>query len=180
MKDGGEEKRQKHLLLKLYLNRSHCFIKLHMPKKACLDLQKVLSMEPRNAKALYRMGRAKRMLGNNSEAEMSVDLLNNCILALTCIFVSTRYLKRAQKLAPNDESIGHELVSLDAQIRKEREAQRILYQKMFPGKANRAEKSRDVRNASISGLEEEFFTELESQMKGRITSTHSSSITFFL
>ncbi len=56
LRNDQDEKQQKHLVFKLYLNRSYCFIKVHMPKKACLDLQKALEMQPYNAKALYRMG----------------------------------------------------------------------------------------------------------------------------
>ena len=61
--DDAEEERQLRLLLKLRLNRSQCLIKLCWPKKACLELQKALEMDGKNAKALFRMGRAKKMIG---------------------------------------------------------------------------------------------------------------------
>ena len=61
--DEAEELRQLRLLLKLRLNRSQCLIKLCWPKKACIELAKALEMDPKNTKALFRMGRAKRMIG---------------------------------------------------------------------------------------------------------------------
>ena len=62
--DEAEELRQLRLLLKIRLNRSQCLIKMCWPKKACIELAKALEMDPKNAKALFRMGRAKKMIGN--------------------------------------------------------------------------------------------------------------------
>ena len=67
--DEAEELRQLRLLLKLRLNRSQCLIKMCWPKKACIELAKALEMDPKNAKALFRMGRAKKMIGNDSNFE---------------------------------------------------------------------------------------------------------------
>lgn len=105
------EKRQQRLLMKLYLNRAHCYIKIQWPKKACLVLQDALVIEPKNAKALYRMGRAKRMLCNFAE--------------------SRRYLVRALNVEPNDETIGRELADLDKQLKREQDNERALCSRMF-------------------------------------------------
>ena len=69
MANDEEEERQKKLRLKLLLNRGHCLIKMHWPKKACIDLQKALELDENNAKALYRLGKAKRILGNVNDAK---------------------------------------------------------------------------------------------------------------
>ena len=68
LKDEEDENAQKRLLKKLWLNRSYCYLKINHPKRACLVLQDALSEFPREAKALYRMGKAKKMLANYEES----------------------------------------------------------------------------------------------------------------
>ena len=72
--DEAEELRQLRLLLKIRLNRSQCLIKMCWPKKACIELAKALEMDPKNAKALFRMGRAKKMIGT----QISLPYLIKC------------------------------------------------------------------------------------------------------
>lgn len=43
LKNDQEQNRQRQLLTRLCINRSICCIKIHRPKSACLDLQKVCS-----------------------------------------------------------------------------------------------------------------------------------------
>ena len=92
--------------MQLYLNRAHCYIKIHAPKKACLDIHKVLYINPKNAKAFYRMSKAKRMFGSLSEAK--------------------GYLLKAQRLRPDDADIGAELESLDMQMNRVRILSNII------------------------------------------------------
>lgn len=106
-----EEREQKKLILKLYLNRALCYLKLQWPKKACLALQKALEIDNNSAKAMYRMGRAKRMLCDYKEAR--------------------RYLIRALNIEPSNSDIGRELSSLDELMRQQDEDERALYQRMF-------------------------------------------------
>ncbi len=50
-------------------HRSHCLLKLNRPKKACVTLQNALDLDRHNVKALYRMGKAKYLIGNDSAWE---------------------------------------------------------------------------------------------------------------
>ena len=98
------------LLLKLLLNAAHCYIKLQWPRKACTACKEALQIEE-NTKALYRFGKAKRML-EDLEAARSL-------------------LIKAQRKAPHDMSISDELRSLEDQVVKEREKEKLLCTNMF-------------------------------------------------
>ena len=106
-----EEEKQKHILLKLYRNRGLCYTKVNWPKKACLVLQDAMVITETDAKLNYRMGIAKRMLCNYKDAR--------------------KYLMKSLQAEPGNAEIGAELASLDQIIKKERDAQRIMCQRMF-------------------------------------------------
>ena len=110
LKNDEEEERQKHLLVKLYLNRAHCYLNIQWPKKACLALQSALDLEPDNAKALYRMGRAKRDLANFDDAR--------------------RFFLKAQAVS-DDPAIGRELTSLNKYLKDDKNNQKALYKRMM-------------------------------------------------
>ena len=114
------------------LNRALCYLKLQWPKKACLALQKALDIDNNSAKAMYRMGRAKRMLCDYKEAR--------------------RYLIRALNIEPSNSDIGRELSSLDELMRQQDEDERALYQRMFQApkqRNNTSYPSQRVRFLSI-------------------------------
>jgi FK506-binding protein 6 len=73
-----QEDRQQRLLLKLQLNNAHCCLKLKWPKKACVACRGVLEIDDRHSsaeqitRALYRFGKAKRML---EDYDMAKELL---------------------------------------------------------------------------------------------------------
>jgi len=140
--DEAEELRQLRLLLKLRLNRSQCLIKLCWPKKACIELAKALEMDPKNTKALFRMGRAKKMIGNRPDAK--------------------KYLLRAQKEAPNDPDINHELWALDREIRRDERNERILCTRMFSGEG--VEEDRDGKRPR-DYVDDEFFEDMHLRLK---------------
>ena len=76
LKDDKEEDDQKRLLKKLWLNRSYCYLKINHPKQACVVLQQAIAEFPREAKALYRMGKAKKMLANYDESRRYILFIN--------------------------------------------------------------------------------------------------------
>ena len=49
----NQEQRSQKILLKLLLNAAHCYLKLQMPKKACIVCKEALEIE-NNTKALFR------------------------------------------------------------------------------------------------------------------------------
>ena len=63
-----EEDRRQRLMLKLQLNVAHCCLKLKWPKKTCIACKEVLSIEANNTKALFRFGKAQRMLEDYRKA----------------------------------------------------------------------------------------------------------------
>ena len=116
LKDDKEEEAQKRLLKKLWLNRSYCYLKINHPKQACVVLQQAITEFPREAKALYRMGKAKKMLANYDE--------------------SRRYFLKALALRPDDEDIGRELAMIDRQLKMEQDNERALCRRMFDNHSN--------------------------------------------
>merc|ERR1719483_915969 len=102
----GDEDRQQRLLLKLLLNTAHCCIKLKWPKKACVACRESLDVDERHStgdqitRALYRFGKAKRML---EDYKMSKELL-----------------LKAQTRSPQDPHISKELLSLEDQLAREK------------------------------------------------------------
>lgn len=116
LKDDKEEDAQKRLLKKLWLNRSYCYLKINHPKQACSVLQQAITEFPREAKALYRMGKAKKMLANYDE--------------------SRRYFLKALALRPDDEDIGRELAMIDRQLKMEQDNERALCRRMFDNHSN--------------------------------------------
>ena len=171
--DEAEELRQLRLLLKLRLNRSQCLIKLCWPKKACIELAKALEMDPKNTKALFRMGRAKKMIGKhksywNKSALCSMGR-QGILYFNTIAFAGNRpdakkYLLRAQKEAPNDPDINHELWALDREIRRDERNERILCTRMFSGEG--VEEDRDGKRPR-DYVDDEFFEDMHLRLKGK-------------
>ena len=139
-----EETKQKSVLLKLYRNRGLCYTKVNWPKKACIVLQEAMAITENDAKINYRMGIAKRMLCNYKEAR--------------------KYLNKALQAQPGNTEIGTELASLDQIIKKERDTQRKMCQKMFTcGK-----KSIDIGESTKdkdSKMEDEEYAEIIEQLE---------------
>ena len=106
-----EEDRRQRLMLKLQLNVAHCCLKLKWPKKTCIACKEVLSIEANNTKALFRFGKAQRMLEDYRKAR--------------------DYLVRAQRNKPSDPHISAELRSLEDELARMAGDERALYRGMF-------------------------------------------------
>jgi tetratricopeptide (TPR) repeat protein len=146
LQNDDDEQKQQHLLLKLLLNRALCYLEIKWPKKSCLVLQDALKINPRCAKALYRMGKAKRML---------------------CGFFDARkFLVRAINCDPNNDIIGSELASIDEQIKREQDNERALYQRMMSNNQNRNRITQQppMQNLNFT-LEDEEYAEIVDQLK---------------
>lgn len=106
-----EENNQKKFLLKLYLNLGYCYIKLLVPSRACVVLQKCLIIDFQNTKGNYRLGLAKRMLGNHKDA--------------------MRFLSRAQKSDALNVSIRNEIDSLKKEMEIDLRNQKVMCKRML-------------------------------------------------
>ncbi|CAB4065060.1 FKBP6 [Lepeophtheirus salmonis] len=87
-----QEELRKILLHKLRLNVGLCYLQTGKHALTCATMEQVLLDEPDNVRALYRMGKAKRILGGEDHAK--------------------HYLKKAYSLAPSDPDIRRELINL--------------------------------------------------------------------
>jgi len=130
-----EEERCQKILLKLHLNMAHCCLKVKWPKKACIACREALDIEGNNTKALFRFGKAKRML-------------EDYVLA-------KEYLTRAQKRAPQDMSIAEELRSLEDQLVREKKSEEALCRNMF----------KTSGNAKREKVEDEFYTTMLQELE---------------
>lgn len=104
---------KEELLTVLRLNRALCLIKMERADKATRELEKVLSAaagKEENVKALYLMGKAKRMMRYYDEAY--------------------EYLKRARDITRSDE-IGREMLIVDKELKKEEMKRKELCGKML-------------------------------------------------
>ncbi|XP_067931999.1 inactive peptidyl-prolyl cis-trans isomerase FKBP6-like isoform X2 [Watersipora subatra] len=111
LQDDKDEEDQRRSLLKLYLNRSICALKLSRWDQAITFCNKALDIEPRNAKALYRKAKAKMEFGDFAE--------------------SKRIAQMAHKVYPNDQGIGKLLADIDSREAREKKREKLLCQKMF-------------------------------------------------
>ena len=92
---------------KIMLNLSGVEIRLGRSRAAMTHADEVLKLEPKNTKALYRAGRARRKLGQCAQAKVM--------------------LERAALLEPDDAAIKKELDHIALEERKMRNAQASLY-----------------------------------------------------
>lgn len=63
LKDDADEALQQRALVKLYLNRSMCALKLEKWDHAITFSNRALDIDPKNPKALYRYGLGMNMYG---------------------------------------------------------------------------------------------------------------------
>ena len=164
LKDDKDEDAQKRLLKKLWLNRSYCYLKINHPKQACVVLQQAIAEFPREAKALYRMGKAKKMLANYDE--------------------SRRYFLKALALRPDDEDIGRELAMIDRQLKLEQDNERALCRRMFDNQVNPRSNSnhynysgdRIQSNRSEIQIDDEDYEEMVEQLEAFKLSTKKEMV----
>ena len=138
-----EEERRQKILIKLQLNKAHCCLKVNWPKKACIACREALDIEKDNTKALFRFGKAQRMLEDYDMAR--------------------KYLTRAQRKAPQDMSIAEELRSLEDQLVRQKKSEEALCRNMFQnsGDTKRDQVEGEFYNTMLQELE--LFQEQEEQ-----------------
>jgi len=141
-----EEERRQRLMFKLQLNVAHCCLKMKWPKKACIACREALEIEENNTKALYRFGKAQRMLEDYEKAR--------------------NYLVRAQRNAPQDPHISEELRSLEEQLTKEKETEKVMYQNMFgvPQQEKRREEQEKIYYENFVSELKDFKAQTEKEM----------------
>ncbi|KAF6016481.1 FKBP6 [Bugula neritina] len=111
LQNDEDEAMQQRALVKLYLNRCQCAIKLAKWDQAITYSNKVLEIEPKNHKALYRKATAKMKFGDYDVARQ------------IALLARTEY--------PNDQSIGKLLSDIDRQKSEDKRRERLMCSKMF-------------------------------------------------
>jgi len=105
----GEKVRD--LFIRLHLNKAVCFLNLEMGSKAADQCTKVLALDPDNAKAHYRRGKAFVMIKQYKLAKEN--------------------LLRASKLQPKDKDIEKELGRLNKIIKEMKQQELDYSRRMF-------------------------------------------------
>jgi len=111
LKDEDAEVIMKKSALKLYLNLSLCDLKQAKSARACTYARKALAIDNRNVKALFRLSRALRQLGDYEEAR--------------------RNISKAHRLDSSNADIMDELRKLDEEITRSRKVDQALSRKML-------------------------------------------------
>merc|ERR1719447_1084088 len=106
-----EEVKMKETSLKLCLNLSLCELKQMKHPRACKYARKALDIQSNNVKALWRLARALRHMGEYSEAK--------------------RRIYQASQLDPRNKDITEELNTLNAEIEKHRQRESGMAKRMF-------------------------------------------------
>merc|ERR1719427_436313 len=114
----------KEISLKLYLNLSICELKQNKHGRACKYARKALDIQSNNVKALWRLARALRHMGEYSEAK--------------------RRIYQASQLDPRNKDITEELNTLNAEIEKHRQRESGMAKRMFQMDVNADNKSKDT------------------------------------
>ena len=151
LKNENEEKEMKKCALKLYLNICLCDMKQVRYGKACKYARKVLDIDNKNVKALYRLAQSLRHLGEYPEARQ-------------------RILK-AHKLDPRNKEIMQELSELDKEMKKTKKYDEEISRKMLnltSEPKNVSEKPRvketkqmvDIVREALKGFKENNETEM--------------------
>lgn len=106
-----EETQWKEVCLKLYLNLSLCDLKQARSGRACKYARKALDIDKKNVKALYRLARALRQLGEYEEAK--------------------KHISKAHRLDPRNKEISEELKRLDEEMLRYRKSNQELSKRML-------------------------------------------------
>lgn len=113
MRNQEEEDQMKHVHVKLCLNIALCSSKLKTPERVISYCNRVLEVQPKHPKALYRKGMALMELQDFKGAH--------------------RFLSKAQQQHPSDASILSGLRELDTAWKNWNLMERSCYDNMFPG-----------------------------------------------
>lgn len=130
LQNADQERWMNEVLLKIYLNAAHCSLELAQPARAIKYARKAIGIDPRNAKALYRMGKAYMKQG---EFDRSREMF-----------------KKAQRCEPNNKAINDALKDLEKKVEQFRSLEKERCKRMFAQPA--AATNQDTRNGERSPL----------------------------
>lgn len=124
-----QERWMNEVLLKIYLNAAHCSLELGQQARAIKYARKALSIDPKNVKALYRMGKALMKEGEFDRSKQE--------------------FKKAQYYDPNNKAIKDALIDLDRTVSQFRALEKERCGRMF-GSSTAAKKEVTINEKSAS------------------------------
>ncbi|CAH3148927.1 unnamed protein product, partial [Porites evermanni] len=130
LQNADQERWMNEVLLKIYLNAAHCSLELAQPARAIKYAKKAIGIDPRNAKALYRMGKAYMKEGEFDR--------------------SREWFKKAQRYEPNNKAINDALKDLEKKVEQFRSLEKERCKRMFAQPA--AATNQDTWNGERSPL----------------------------
>ncbi|RMX50984.1 hypothetical protein pdam_00013917 [Pocillopora damicornis] len=126
LQNADQERWMNEVLLKLYLNAAHCFLELAEVKKVLTYARKALGIDPKNVKALYRMGKALQKQGEFDSARDK--------------------FKKAQYYEPNNKAIKDALIELDRKVSQFKSLEKQTFARMFaPAKKEQGKDEKSVQ-----------------------------------
>ncbi|XP_078363308.1 inactive peptidyl-prolyl cis-trans isomerase FKBP6-like isoform X2 [Oculina patagonica] len=128
LQNADQERWMNEVLLKLYLNAAHCYLELVEVKKVLTYARKALGIDPKNVKALYRMGKAYTKQGEFDSARDK--------------------FKKAQHYEPNNKAIKDALIELDKKVSQFKALEKQTYSRMFS--ASKKEGGKDEKSSPPS------------------------------
>ncbi|KAJ7378740.1 Inactive peptidyl-prolyl cis-trans isomerase fkbp6 [Desmophyllum pertusum] len=128
--NADQERWMNEVLLKLYLNAAHCYLELVEVKKVLTYARKALGIDPRNVKALYRMGKAYMKQGEFDSARDK--------------------FKKAQHYEPNNKAIKDALIELDRKVSQFNAIEKQTYSRMFSTAKKVDGAAKDEKSAQTS------------------------------
>jgi len=111
LQNENEEKQMNDVLLKLYSNMSQCALEQGQSGRAIKYARKVLYVDPKNIKALFRLGKAYM---KESEFDRARD-----------------FFKKALRREPNNRDVKNGLIELDRNVAAFKKIEKDNYQKMM-------------------------------------------------
>jgi len=106
-----ETEETKALKISLYSNLAACFLKLDKINRAIDNCKKVLQLDPKNVKAMFRQGQGLIKLKDWDQAE--------------------KVLNSSLELEPSNAEVKRELEKVKKEIQKQKEKEKKMYSAMF-------------------------------------------------
>ncbi|KAL5016791.1 hypothetical protein ScPMuIL_006380 [Solemya velum] len=141
MKDENEEKEQKALLLKLYMNMSLCCVNLGHSGRAITYAKRALDIQRNSAKALYLCAKAFHQLSEFEKAR--------------------EHYKRAHKLSPQSQDINTAMVKLENDMKKFKMVEKEVYRRMLSQPKGETEQDNVFISVTCSNFYREFKDDAE-------------------
>lgn len=144
LQDEKEEKEMNVILLKLYSNMTQCALELGQSARAIKYARKVLYVDPKNVKALFRMGKAYM---KESEFDRARE-----------------FFVKALRREPNNPDIKNGMIELNRNVESFKQLEKEKCQAMMRKYLSTSDKADDKENEASDNTISQDIQELNSQL----------------